>query len=138
MDVLEAQYPGFKATFGNNNPILLQLTEGDPTSVSIHWSGKLEGLPVAYKVDDGMGGTAVHYLQYVVVERVPEGYKLVEYQLLEDTASVVILNELNSVVLPGTGGFGYTYYYVLAGVPLFLGIALLYIEKKRRKEVQNE
>ena len=80
--------------------------------------------------------TEIHYLQYVVTERVPDGYKLVQYELKEDTASVVILNEIDSVVLPATGGPGEPY-YMLAGIPLTLGIILLEI-KKRRRIIQNE
>ena len=131
LDLLEAQY-GFKTQFGDENPIILRLRAD--SNDSNHWQGTLENLPVAYKV-----GGAVHYLQYVVVERVPDDYKLVEYQIEESTASVIILNELDNVVLPGTGGHGYSFYYMLAGIPLFIGMALFYIDLiRRRKEVQNE
>ena len=161
--VLKAQYPD--APLGDKNPIILEL-EPNSGDDDFHWKNKLEKLPVAYRatvmVDDGTGTntlipkpkldtngnqvrdehgnpvyeTEIHYLQYVVTERVPDGYKLVQYELLEDTASVVILNEIDSVVLPATGGPGEPY-YMLAGIPLTLGIILLEI-KKRRRIIQNE
>lgn len=131
LDLLEAQY-GFTSDFGNENPIILRL-HADSNDL-IHWKGTLEGLPVAYETEG-----EIHYLQYVVVERVPEDYKLVEYRIYEDTASVVILNELAGVVLPGTGGPSYSSYYMLTGILLFIGTALLCIEhRRRRREVQNE
>ncbi|MCR5664344.1 MAG: CHAP domain-containing protein [Oscillospiraceae bacterium] len=145
-DDLEAQIPGFKAKFGDENPIVLTLTENPDSTV--HWDGRLEGLPVAYKatelIDDGHGNLVptpvTHYLQYVVVERIPTGYKLLRYEINESTASVVILNELESVVLPSTG-YDWRPLYLLAGLPLLLaGMSLFCIfnRKKRRGEVQNE
>lgn len=160
-DLLDAQFPGFQEKYGSSNPILMELEAGEEES--IHWKGKLEGLPVAYRVTvkDGFGNpvpeldengdtlldennepvyqTEIHYLQYVVTERVPDRYKLVQYEILEDTASVIILNELDDIVLPSSGGSGISFSYMLAGIPLFIGMALFYINsKKRRKEVQNE
>lgn len=140
--LLESQYE-FVTRFMNGsnspgNPITLNLTAGDNTG-SVHWSNSLEDLPVAYKVTNGQDGTEVHYLQYVVIEQVPTDYKQIDYERIQDTASVIIINELDNIVLPSTGGTSYFFYSILEVLTLFAGMAWLYARfKKRRKGVQSK
>lgn len=127
LELLDAQHPGFLDATGGRNPIVFVLSANEDES--LRWKGTLENLPVAYTVDG-----EVHYLQYVVTEHVPDQYQVLQYEIMEDTASVIITNELTDVVLPGTGGSGTVYWYVMAEIPLFFGVALFYIIRRRREE----
>ena len=75
--------------------------------------------------------TELHYIQYVVTEKYVENYKVPQYEILEDTASVIITNEIDGIVLPGTGSNG-IHPIVFAGiVTLMLGAVLFYNRYKK-------
>ena len=75
--------------------------------------------------------TEVHYLQYVVTEKPVENYKVPQYEIKEDTASVIITNELDGIILPGTGADG-IYKLLMLGLAIFTLGAFLFLRRYRQ------
>ncbi len=121
------------------NTYLLTLEPNENSE--IHWRGVLEGLPIAYMAEveqDGQSTEELHYYQYVVEELPVEGYEMPQYEVIESTASVTIINTYKDLPLPNSGGAG-TSIYLQTGFMMFVvGIALALNAKRKRIPMPNK